>query len=322
LSANEKRNAISFVIQSSTLVLGAIYTMVASMGDDDDMLKPKKNAIVKFLLELIGRYNSDVYFFLSMDQWEYMFENIIPAMDLVINAATLSTEFASWMYGFKDPLELSPDKIEFHSNNATFAQDSPYAREGWPKWPITATKVIPVGSQVRTALKWGFQAEERFNAEPIIELLERLGYRQKDIDLIVNKMDQQAMSDYDVLQWKQVSKDFKKAEAEYLRSKGMGEYLERKGVPSDDLTIMNVINAVDYEKEKMKKDKDKMDAILMKAFVFDYQNGVMTKDEEDHVKAVLEFDKKQEKMKRKNVREGEKEKESEKTKESIPEVFE
>lgn len=126
LSENDKKNlraALLFAMFQLLFTL-AIITMTKGSDDPDEYRKFS----VRNILPLMKRFNGDVFWIYSVENWQYFVENLIPAMSLLVDGGTFMIDLANWN---------------------TYKKDTLSANVGFPKFILDATYFIPAGSFIR-----------------------------------------------------------------------------------------------------------------------------------------------------------------------------
>jgi hypothetical protein len=169
LSENDKSNlraALTIVLFQALFTLA---TMALTKGSDDDD-QYRKFAIRNFL-PILKRFNGDVFWIYTMENWQYFFENIVPSVSLLVDASAFFIDLAKWN---------------------TYKKDTLSADKGFPKFIIDATYFIPAGSFVR----WLNQkARIRVWKGQKVDLYE-LGVDQTTLDLL--GLDSPIVSKFDI----------------------------------------------------------------------------------------------------------------------------
>lgn len=150
------RSALNFTL------FGALYSLAVMMlvkGSDDP--DEYKSFAVRMFLPLLKRFNGDVFWIYSAENWQYFTENLIPSMSLIIDGLKFAVDFKEWVSG-----------------DGVYKKDTLTANKGFPKWIIDATYFIPAGSFMRWANQ---KARIRVWKNQRVNLYE-LGLDQSDIE--------------------------------------------------------------------------------------------------------------------------------------------
>ena len=106
-AANMRKNMVEIVFYG--ILTGLVLLLKADMDDDDD---PKKKAVYYFLINQIGRINTDIMFYSSPLAFEKLTRNAIPAFTAVIDANKVINDAWIIILGGEDILQSGPNKGE------------------------------------------------------------------------------------------------------------------------------------------------------------------------------------------------------------------
>ena len=294
MSENERHNFAAAIAQV-VMFIGVTLTKMLLVGDpdDDDPFKEEKEGLVaRFWMRFMLRYNSDLYFFLSTEQWQYTVENMFPIVSLGVNAIKFAREFIGWAYGFIDGTEIDlegEDKsVVIHSTNQTYDRDSRYALEGWPKWMVSITHLIPVGSQLRSMMETSFFAYERIPRYDVYDLMKERGSSDEEIKEIVEEIGKDKLSIYDIASNSAAYQAFNTMQTEGGEWLGIKAELERRGKKSTAKKIQNIINAQDYEGDLSRWEQELGEAISWMSLKQAVDNGDLTDEEIADLELVID----------------------------------
>ena len=141
LSDNDRRNLVSIVAEVAILGLNTAISVILLGGDDD---KKYTEFGKRMFTALFNRYQGDVFYIFSFDNWKYFSENMIPAVSLVTNTMRFMMESAAYVGSLFMP-SLEP--------KANYNKDTLLSRQGFPKFAISTTYILPAGSFLRWAQK-------------------------------------------------------------------------------------------------------------------------------------------------------------------------
>jgi hypothetical protein len=199
LKAVDKENLLSFVLQLSTYTL---LLMARLWVKDEKENNPDWNTKVwkQIFGNYVYRYMGDLFALYSYDSNKRLIEDPVPALSIVKNLALFNVQFIGWLAGFipgsdidwipKDERArlkeknnknfVSPMTIDLHSGWMTYPKDEKYASAGTPKWMVTGTHLVPMGSTMRLISEMYHNLKDRFDKTDLIEM----GMDPEDIDFI------------------------------------------------------------------------------------------------------------------------------------------
>ena len=138
LPENEKKNLFYAVGQVAFLIVSNLI-MMALIGGSDDPNKYKKFAI-RNMIPLFRRFQGDILWLYNADNWQYFIDNLIPAVNMLVNGIKLGVDIKRYLASAINPA-LTPQ--------AVYLKDTILASKGTPKFLIDFTYVMPGGSGAR-----------------------------------------------------------------------------------------------------------------------------------------------------------------------------
>ncbi len=266
LAENDKKNFRSAIMFGMFQVLFTLTIMAMTKGSDDP--DEYKKFSVRNFLPILKRFNGDVFWIYSTENWQYFFENIIPSASLLLDLSAFTMDLVKWEKYKKDTLA---------------------ADVGFPKFIMDATYFIPAGSFIR----WLNQkARVRVWKSQEVNLYE-LGIDQDTLDLL--GLESGIVSKFDIKE-----SAFKYGKM-YQMIKRAYQYdaLMNKGIPTDEYYDL-------YFGEKLlKQERNQLtDALNGMRLEEMYQNGELGDIEQiaDKARAMLELERRKEKQTKKQVR--------------------
>lgn len=169
LAENDKKNARSAVLfgMFQLMFILAVFALVKGSDDPDEY----KKFSVRNFLPLLKRFNGDVFWIYSGENWQYFFENLIPAASLLVDIGKFTSDLV---------------------RSEKYKKDTLTADIGFPKFIIDATYFMPAGALIR----WLNQrARIRIWKSQKVNLYE-MGLSQETLDAI--GLDKGIVSKFDI----------------------------------------------------------------------------------------------------------------------------
>jgi hypothetical protein len=252
LSQNDRQNIISAALEIMFLSVNALVSMLLLGGDDKEAyMREWKRSFG----EIFKRYQGDVFYIFNIDSWEFLKENVIPSMSLILNMGKLITDISRYLLSFVAP-EMQP--------KAYHLKDTKYARQGSAKFPISATHVLPGGA----AMRWALKRKEIFLLKRQYNTLYNLGLTPADLP----EVDKKELSDYQI---REMSYKYKKFMRRYILAQ---TYLQLQLIDTDPSVYYDALLGEKMIKRNQTALEDAMKMYAIDAQIEDGTLG-MTMDE-------------------------------------------
>ena len=137
LSENESRNLRQLTGEMALVATRILLLLTIWSGNDD---KTFAKDAKKIFTNILDRWYGDVLWVYNWDNWNYAFENLIPALQLLVAFTQTINDVSNLVMG-------NPE--------AFYQKDANLASEGFPKAVISATYWLPGGSAARQFIQFG-----------------------------------------------------------------------------------------------------------------------------------------------------------------------
>lgn len=241
LTPNDKKNLVYLGGQIALLGLSSMimYSVAAKNGNPDQIKKINTQS----LLPLLQRYQGDMLWLYSWQNWSYYASNFIPAMSMLTNGIRFSTDAMHYIWGLVDPEIMK---------KATYQKDTFMSYEGEPKFAVSATYIAPGGSGIRWVMEKAIKLERK---NKMVDLHD-LGMDQNEIDQL--GLDNGRISEYDI---EQNAYRYNKV---YEIMKKSAEYDALTGKNYDMNHYYDLVTGADLLKEERTKLKDALNYIAIR----------------------------------------------------------
>jgi hypothetical protein len=196
LSRSDRRNFVAAISEIVVLV-SSISLNILLLGGGDEKFFQKHSR--RAFMALFNRFQGDVFFIYNLDNWKYFEDNLIPAASMLMQAGDFMGDVGNYLLSFIDPT-FEP--------KAKYAKDDLYAKQGVPKFLISATRLAPAGSAQRFLIKHA-RIQIMKNTKPDAMFMSQLD------PAAFRGVDTTEMSKWDVVQlayqWKRVRRDMELA---------------------------------------------------------------------------------------------------------------
>jgi len=139
LSESDKRNIRSFAIEVM-LYAAMTFTYLAIMGPGDE--KTFRDYRKRIFAPLFKRYQGDVFWIFTPDNWQYFSEQMVPMISIIAGSVKFMSDATWYIYSLIDPTKAP---------NALYNKDTLVARKGFPKFIVSGSYIAPGGSLMRHA---------------------------------------------------------------------------------------------------------------------------------------------------------------------------
>jgi hypothetical protein len=268
LSENDQRKMVAGIIEATILVVG-LLSMLGMFGDDDDKIyKPFYKRMFKVFFT---RFRGDLMFVYDSNNWEYMLKNPIPTISLLTGSIQFVSDLIQWK---------------------KYTQDEMIAKKGTPKFLISATNFLPVGSFIRQ-----IQTRKR------IFTLKHKYYDLRELNFSDEKIKELGFDDYKIskfdlieqsYKWKRMYRDLMLAQKYYSLT-------ESGYIPGDIIDMEFGIKLKENEIDEM---QEALQMITLQQMI---DSGEIGLTEEQIIHGATEMRKLEEKRKSRSDRKTEKE---------------
>lgn len=185
-SSSDKRNLVSAIIQM-TLMLSTAIAIHAIKGGADD--KGFVDADKRWWWQFLNRYQGDIFFYANSQTVSNQFKAPFAMVSTAQAMVQGTVELTEWMY------YAAKDKT-WYPEEAVQKKDTPYLKEGEPKFIRSFTGFIPAGGMASWLLQ---QRMNYYNNQEFLTWLEKQGFNPNIIkgakDYVKDNVSRQEVKD-------------------------------------------------------------------------------------------------------------------------------
>ena len=177
LSESDKKNVRSALLMIIFKILMFLVYEALNNGPDDPDRYRKFN--VRHFMPLLKRFEGDVFWMYSMDNWEYFAKNMIPAASIILDGAKFLSDLGQYY--------IPGGEI------GVYKKETISAYKGMPKFLLSATHFLPAGSFIRWANQF---ARIKYMNWTKVDIMEEYGVTEELLDKL--GLDSRYMSIMDI----------------------------------------------------------------------------------------------------------------------------
>ena len=269
LSQSDKKNARAALLMVVFKILMYLVNEALNNGPDDP--DEYKKFSIRNMMPLLKRFEGDVFWMYSVENWEYFTTNMIPFVSILMDSGKFMVDLSQF--------------IGSGGVDGRYKKETISAWKGMPKFMLDATHFLPAGSFIRWANQ---KARIKAMKWTKVDLVDDYGISEEFLEK--NGFDSRYMSVFDIrekaMQYKkvyQVMKDAATLDALDAKGIGLGMYF--------DLTLGEYL--LDQERNELN------DALNMMRLEQMIENGELGSSYEDMLEKARELREEEEKKKSK-----------------------
>lgn len=173
LDSNDRRNLTSAAIQMLLFVSTAI-AIIAIGGSPDDKNKKIMSEGRKWWWTFLSRYQADIFFYANAQNVSRMIQSPFASLNTVLALGTGTVQLLDWLGVNAEtvPKLVKGEGWQFGREESTYQKDTPYLKEGDPKWIKAFTGFMPAGGAVSWLLQ---QRMNMYNKQDYFKFLKKNG---------------------------------------------------------------------------------------------------------------------------------------------------